>query len=330
MLAVACVFGQEQDGHFTLLDNVQAKLRFENLDADVVLGPPRKKSISIIHGAEFLLDFVASASKFKKDRIWSRLAHSHPFSTMAFREKNDPSTHVLFRKTPEGDLKAEMHLDGNGPQRLFPHLNEFLFHKLTFRDSNQDRMHANLTQSFERGGKAPDEVFISREERTKQYLHETLGLQPLAMGFTNSLFRHYVHRLVWKTEPSYEPMINRFEASLFRNALRNTIEFGIANWREEDTRFRKSGEEGLKRRMRAAVVNTFVVKTATGREFAYGRFAAIAGTTALTDVWHPWRAHPFEPNYARQATFGMVLDPLARSVWAEFGGEIKRRLPFSK
>src|SRR5262249_37224100 len=158
-----------------------------------------------------------------------------------------------------------IHLDGNGPQKLFPHLDEFFLHKLTFRDYNQDRMHANLNRAFVRqtGG----EAFITRRERTMLYIHETFGLKPFAAAFSNTLFRHYAHELIWKTERHYEPMLNRFEGSLVRNTMRNSIEFGVANWRQEDTRYRPSGEQTLKNRVGAAVVNTFVVRTPGGREF---------------------------------------------------------------
>jgi len=223
-----------------------------------------------------------------------------------------------------------MHLDGNGPQKVFPHLDEFFFHKLTFRDNNQDRMNANLKRAFFRADNGPQEVFISKRERTLLYIHETLGLEPIAAAFSMTLFRHYPHQLVWKTEPHYEPMVSRFEGSLVRNTLRNSIEFGVASWRREDTRYRPSGQQGARPRLRYALVHAFVVPTPTGTEFAYARFTAIVGTTAATDAWHPWRAHSYRPNYYRQATLGIVLDPVARSMWSEFGSDIRRRLRFQK
>jgi len=330
VLAAACTFGQSQTPRYTLLDNVREKLTQENLQTTVILGQPHAKYVPIIAGADSLMDFLISAPQFKRDPIWGRLAHSHPASTIAFREKENPSTHVLFLKRADGSWKADIHLDGNGPQKLFPHLDEFFFHKLTFQDNDQDRMHANLERSFSRRGKPEEDVFITRRERINLYLHDTFGLAPLASAFTNGLFRYYTHQLVWRTEPHYEPMLNRFEGSLFRQGLRNTIELGVASWRQEDTRYRMSGEVQFKNRLRAAVVSTFVVPTPHGREFAYGRFSAIAGTTAVANLWHPWRAQSSPPNYARQATFGMVVDPLVRSLWAEFGPDLKRRLAFHR
>lgn len=223
-----------------------------------------------------------------------------------------------------------MHLDGNGPQKLFPHLDEFFFHKLTFQDNNQDRMNANLKRSLLREDKATQEAFISNRERTLLYIHETLGLQPIASAFGMSLFRHYAHEFIWKDERHYQPMLNRFEGSLFRNTLRNSIELGVANWRQEDTRYRPSGQQGAGGRFRYALVHAFVVLTPTGTEFAYARFAGIIGTTAVADAWHPWRDHSYRPNYYRQATFGIGLDPVAKSMWAEFGPDVKRRLHLQK
>jgi hypothetical protein len=312
------------------LDNLNEKLSHQNLVDSIVFGTPTKKYVPITSGAEFLLDYLAADPQYKRDHIWSRLAHTHPISTVAYREEANPSTHVVFLKLPDGSLKADMHLDGNGPQKLFPHLDEFFFHKLTFQDNNQDRMNANLKQSFVRDAKGPEEDFISRRERTLLFVHQTLGLQPIVSAFGNTMFRHYVHEFVWKKEFHYEPMLNRFEGSLFRNTFRNSIEFGVATWRQEDTRYKSSGQQGAGARMRYALLRAYVVPTPTGTEFAYARFASIVGTTVVTDEWHPWREYSYRPNYYRQAGFGFVLDPIARSMWAEFGPDMKRHFHIHK
>ncbi len=328
-LSVLGAHAEAVEFHYSLLDNVSEKLSYQKLADRVALGKPAKKYVPIIAGAEFLMNYVAASPLFKQDHIWGRLAHPHPISTIAFREQDNPSTHVLFRKLPDGSLQADIHLDGNGPQKLFPHLDEFFFHKLTFRDNNQDRMHANLERSFVRQTR-PAEAFITRRERVTLYIHETLGLQPIAAAFSNTVFRHYAHELVWRTEHHYEPMVNRFEGSLIRRTIKNSIELGVASWLQEDTRYKPSGERGFTSRIRAAAISTFVVATPAASEFAYARFAAIIGTTATIDAWHPWRAHSSHPNYARQATFGLVIDPLVRSMWAEFWPDIRRQLSFHK
>jgi len=330
MLLAVYGHGQTKPFHYSLLDNLNEKLSHENLADRVVLGTPAKKYVPIVSGAEFLLKYLGADPQFKRDHFWSRLAHTHPASTIAYREEDNPSTHVVFLKRPDGSLKADIHLDGNGPQKMFPHLDEFFFHKLTFQDNNQDRMNANLKRALLRETQGPQEVFISQRERTLLYIHETLGLQPVAAAFANTLFRHYAHQLIWKTERHYEPMVNRFETSLVRNTLKRSIEFGVASWRQEDTRYKPSGEKGLGPRLQYALVHAFVVPTPTGTEFAYGRFAAIAGTAAVTDAWHPWRKHPYHPNYYRQAALGLALDPIAKSMWTEFAPDLKRSLHFHK
>ncbi|MCU1336515.1 MAG: hypothetical protein JWO19_2096, partial [Bryobacterales bacterium] len=248
-LLAACAHGQTQTAHYSLLDNLNEKLSHQNLLDRIVFGTPTKKYVPIVSGAEFLLDYLGSDPQYKKDRIWSRLAHTHPISTVAYREEDNPSTHVVFLKLPDGSLKADMHLDGNGPQKLWPHLDEFLFHKLTFQDNNQDRMNANLKQSLAREANG-EEAFISNRERTLLFIHETLGLQPMVAAFGNTMFRHYAHELVWKTESRYEPMLYRFEGSLFRHTLKNSIEFGVASWRQEDTRYKSSGKQDAGARVR--------------------------------------------------------------------------------
>jgi hypothetical protein len=324
VLLAACGHAQSPATHYSLLDNLNEKLAEQNLSNNVVFGTPAKKFVPIVSGADYLLSYLGTDPQYKKDHVWSRLAHTHPFSTISYREESSPSAHVVFLKLPDGSLKADMHLDGNGPQKVFPHLDEFIFHKLTFQDNNQDLMNANLKRSLARSENGPDEVFISRRERTLLYIHDTLGLEPIASGFGNALFRHYAHQFIWKTEPQYEPMLNRFESSLFRRTLRNSIEMGVANWREEDTRYHASGERGAKARLRYALVHAYRVPTPTGTEFAYARFAGIIGSGAVTDAWHPWRVNAHQPSYLRQTTFGVVINPLAKSMWTEFGPDVKR------
>jgi len=322
--AVGCAHGQTEVPHYSLLDNLNEKLSHENLDDRVVLGKPAKKYVPIVAGAEFLLKHLESAPEFKKDRIWSRLAYTRPFSTIAFREKDNPSTHVVFVRLPDGSLKADMHLDGNGPQKLFPHLDEFIFHKLTFKNNNQDRMNANLKRQFIRDQKGPQQLPITQRERTLLYVHETLGFQPIVSAVSSSMFRHYIHEVAGKTQRRYEPTLNSLAGSLARHVIRNSIEFGVASWRQEDTRYKPSGEQGAMRRLRYAIVQVFVVPTPTGREFAYARFAGIVGTMAISDAWHPWRERTYAPNYARRATLGLFLDPVLRSMLTEFGPDLKR------
>jgi hypothetical protein len=325
-VCIAPAFAETPESHYSLLDNMQEKLSQEKLAGRVILGKPESKYVPIVEGGEFLLEYVAKNPQYKKDHIWGRLAHTHPLSTISYREEEDPSTHVVFRRLGDGSLKADIHLDGHGPQRVFPHMDEFLFHKLTFQNNNQDVMHANLERALARQGKDPKEEFQTRRERTLEYVHASFGLQPLTKAISNAMFRHYTHEWIWRTDRHYEGIAARVQGSLMRYTMRNTMEFGVANWRQEDTRYRVSGEQGLGRRLRAALVSAYVVPTPTGREFAYGRYAGIVGSSAAIGAWHPWRQHAMHPNYARQATFGMVVDPLARSLWAEFGPDLKRRL----
>ena len=215
-------------------------------------------------------------------------------------------------------------------RNVFPHLDAFLFHKLIFQDNNQDRMNANLKRPLVRDTTNPDEVFISKRERTLLFVHATLGLKPIASAFGNAIFWRYTHELTWKTDSHYEPTLNKVAGSLFNNALKNSVEFGVANWRQEDTRYRPSGLQGASARLRHALLRAYIVPTPTGTEVAYARLAGIIGTMAVTDAWHPWREYPYRPNYYGQAAFGIVLAPVAKSMWAEFGPDVKRRFRFHK
>jgi hypothetical protein len=73
VLLVVSAHGQSVGAHYSLLDNLNEKLSYENLADRVVLGEPEKKQVPIVEGADFLMKYLAAASHFKKDHIWSRL-----------------------------------------------------------------------------------------------------------------------------------------------------------------------------------------------------------------------------------------------------------------
>ena len=59
--------------------------------------------------------------------------------------------HVIFRKVGDEPLQAWVHLDGHGAQTSesrIAHLGEFLYHKITFQNNDQERMFENLERSF--------------------------------------------------------------------------------------------------------------------------------------------------------------------------------------
>jgi len=90
LLLPACLPGQSESSHYSLLDNLNEKLSQQSLTDNVVFGTPEKKYVPITSGAQFLLNHFNSDTRYKRDHIWSRLAHTHPLSTIAYREEDSP------------------------------------------------------------------------------------------------------------------------------------------------------------------------------------------------------------------------------------------------
>lgn len=80
-----------------------------------------------------------------------RLAHNHAATIQSCRENSSPSMHAIFRDVPEEPLQTWVHLDGHGSQTAgsrIVHFGEFIFHKATLQNNNQDRMFENLRHSL--------------------------------------------------------------------------------------------------------------------------------------------------------------------------------------
>ena len=322
-LFIPLCFARDRPTKRSVTDNVIYKLAHEGWGENAVLGQSKKKSVRIDSGYEGLLQTCMSDTEhWEKDKFWGRMAHTHPFTSFSCREKASPSMHLVARWLPDGTRKVEAHLDGNGPQKTIWHLDEFVLHKLTLRDNNQDVMRDNLERQFSRSDPSQPEPFITDRERTMLFIHETIGIGPLAGSVGNGVFRHYVHQAIWPSESHYMSFENRVEGSLIRRTLKNGIEFGVATWRHEDTRFVASKETTLGKRLKYAVVHTFIVPTPNGREFAYARFAGVFGKTAIMDQWDPWKSQA--PHITRQLSMGTV-GLLSQSLTAEFWPEFKRK-----
>lgn len=322
LVCIQVVFSQANAGHYTQTDNLKLYLPQLGFTDQLVLGEEHTKNVSVIEGTNALLKACKNDPEhWKVDNIFGRLAHTHPFSTTSCRLRSNPSLHVVSRVV-DSDPKTEIHLDGHGPDGLFDHLNEFAAHKI-FLKNDPNLMHQNVLRALalNQGGKKP---FITNRERTVAYLNETFGLEPAAASLGNGFFRHYVHQFIWPREKHYEPIVNRLEGALFRHTLNNSIEFGVATWRQEDTRYKISGERSAGKRMKYALIHAFVAETPAGNEPAYARFAAVAGTSAISNAWHPWRVDNYAPNYPRRIAFG-VSGMVVKSLWAEFGPDIKQK-----
>lgn len=338
LASIQGVFAQANAGHYTQTETIRKHLEgiFGEKAKEIIFGQEHKKNVSVIGGRDHLMAACSSDINEERWKIakhwWDNIAHTHPFSTWSCRQKNDPSLHMLgrlIRKKNVYTFKMEIHLDGHGPKGFFAHPNEFFFHKLTLQGNNQDVMYANVERAILRST-ALTPAFITNHERRVTYFNETFGLGAVIPVVANGLFRQSAHRWIWPNERHYEPLPNRIEGALMKHTIRNSIEFGVATWLKEDSRYKPSNEPGVKKRLWAALKATYVVKTPTGSEFAFARFAAIGGTMAIVDNWHPWTEHGSHHNYIRQGVLKLSLDPVVQSLWTEFSADAMRLLKKAK
>jgi hypothetical protein len=117
--------------------------------------------------------------------------------------------------------------------------------------------------------------------------------------------------------------VSRIGASLARNGVQQSIQFGAAALLKQDERFTPLREGSAGRRMRSALYRSFFVRGRVGDEIAFPRLAAAVGTGWVTHEWHPWQQANPNPWLTASA---ILCGYVARSYWQEFKPEIKRGL----
>src|ERR1700730_684652 len=146
------VQGQAQELYdHTITSNIQYRLTRGDLP-QLSFGIEKPKMVEVTRGGEELLQSCLNdAVTWSKDPLMFRLAHTHATSIQSCRENSSPSMHAIFRQVPEEPLRTWVHLDGHGSQTSgsrMVHFGEFIYHKITLRTNNQDRMFENLERSF--------------------------------------------------------------------------------------------------------------------------------------------------------------------------------------
>src|SRR5579862_307574 len=141
---------QELDQH-TIKSNLEYRLSRGDLPM-LSLGVEKPKNVEVTAGSEELLQrCLSDPVTWSQDPLIFRMAHAHPASIQSCRENSSPSLHVIFRKVGDEPLQAWVHLDGHGAQTSesrMAHLGEFLYHKITFQNNDQNRMFENLERSY--------------------------------------------------------------------------------------------------------------------------------------------------------------------------------------
>jgi hypothetical protein len=109
-----------------------------------------------------------------------------------------------------------------------------------------------------------------------------------------------------------------------QHVIRDTLQYGVSAALHEDNRYFVSGETGFMRRIKYAVMSTFLARHDNGnRSFSFSRIGASAGTAFISREWQP----PSETNAGDGAVaFGLNMGTqLGFNVFREFWPDMKRR-----
>jgi hypothetical protein len=312
----------------TLKSNLEYRLTQGDLP-QLSFGVERPKNVEVTEGSEALLqDCLTNPVTWSQDPLLFRLAHAHAGSILSCRENASPSMHVIFRKVGDEPLQAWAHLDGHGAQTTesrIAHLGEFLYHKITFRNNDQERMFDNLERSFSSplGISASQADPLTARDRLTFFSDKTVTrAQPYVATLVSSATLLLIgSRRIWGQ--GTDGYTNHLVASFSQRLVTYGLQSGAAAALHEDLRYRPSLSRNVWKRSEHALVSTLVIQTPRGTDIAFANVAAAFGSAAIINASLPGREdssnHPDLWRLAGQNLLGFAEGNL----WNEFKPDIK-------
>ena len=291
-------------------------------------GIEKPKNVEVIGGGEDLLQSCLNdPAKWSKDPLMFRLAHSHAGTIQSCRENSSPSMHVIFRKVPDEPLHAWAHLDGHGSQTSksrMMHLGEFIYHKITLRNNDQERMFGNLQHSLASPPQALEDPAIpfTGRQRFNLFTTKTLTrLQPYATSVVSSATSQLFNPSdVWGQ--GTDRFTNHLVASFTQRLVTYGVQGAAAAALHQDLRYKPSQSRNVWRRTGHALVSTLVLETPHGNDIAFANIVAAVGSGIIIHTYHPGREDFAQPGTWNQA--GLNLWGFAQSnLWNEFKPDLK-------
>ena len=314
----------------TIKSNLEYRLTRGDLPM-LSFGIEKPKNVEVIGGAEELLQScLHDPVRWSQDPLLFRLAHTHAASIQSCRENRSPSMHVIFRKVGDEPLQAWVHLDGHGSQTSgsrMVHLGEFLYHKVTFQNNDQDRMYENLQRSFSTplGISVDPAVPFTGHDRLTLFTDKTVSrVQPYAASlFSSGALMLISPSRVWGQ--GTDGYTNHFVASFSQRLVTYGVQSAAAAALHEDLRYRPSLSRNVWKRTEHALFSTLVVETPRGNDVALANMVAAFGSAAVINASRPGR----ESSY-RQSIWSLsgenLLGFAEGNLWNEFKPDIKHLL----
>jgi hypothetical protein len=311
----------------TIKSNIEYRLTRGDLP-NLSFGIESAKYVEVIDGGEELLqDCLNDSVTWSQDPLLFRLAHTHPASIQSCRENSSPSLHAIFRKLPDEPLQVWIHLDGHGAQTSgsrMAHLGEFLYHKITFQNNDQDRMFDNLQRSFlNPPAISPDPAipFTLRERFTLFTTKTVTQVQPYAASLVSSAFLELVSPArVWGE--GTDGFTNHLVASFSQRLVTYGLQSGAAAALHEDLRYKPSLSGNVWKRSRHALLSTLILETPRGDDIALANIVAAVGSSVIINETLPGRENSKQPGTWKLA--GLNLLGFSESnLWNEFKPDVK-------
>lgn len=332
-LAIVCASASAQSSH-TLVSNFEYRQEWGDLGAvgSISATPTHDRRAVLLTGdIDTILNLCLTSPDWRKDRIYTRLAHNDWFSTVSCRNKQNPSLHTVFYKRQDGTREAWAHFDLHGPQNTWMHATEVVRNRMTFGRTSQLDVYRSLVQ--EKTRLMPPEPWAPAEfvppgrydykAQAKRYLRNIVGPSAItatvALGSSGATMRQMLG-----AGATGDRHLDRIGYALAQNATLQSVEFGFSAFLHQDETFRPSGKTGVGKRSAKALLHTVVAPGRDGPEVAFPRIAAAMLTPRVLYGFHPGLSAPVASPW--QQTAFLMGRYMLRSFWVEFKPDLTRAL----
>jgi hypothetical protein len=131
-------------------------------------------------------------------------------------------------------------------------------------------------------------AMAATSRREHEYRRAVAGKRAMAGAGASAAFRTWRNRPhEWGGGPV--GAVKRFGSSLAQNAVKQSIQFGVAGIRHENLHYRRSNKHGILPRMGYAAKHTFIVPKTNrrGKTVAVSRVAGNMGAGMISRAWQP-------------------------------------------
>ncbi len=310
---------------------------------NVEFANPGHRSARIESGTAELRQAIQSEGQnWVRDPWIFRLAHSHAATSTSFREKTEPSVHVVFVPQPDGGVSGSAHVDLCAPQNRVCHTSEIIRNRLTFSRTSQLEVQRALLGRFEPSllQQAPQGYVF--KDAFQDYFKSAFGpgavAGPLAAATMATTVKSALG--VWHG-PFGEKVFDSTRYRMERRVIQKSVEFWVGAYLHQNPAAAEALGPGypFMKRLKTSVLNAFFVEGDQKREFAFSRLAASMSVAGFAQT----RCENSVQGCAFWARTGEAEAMyLLRSVYREFGrpillqwkpkmmAKVRGRSPFGK